>query len=59
MKLMTQFKLNIMDDEYFIAPRPLPGKLLLTYFALVCVNPDGKNFSVVKKFKQNQEITLQ
>lgn len=58
-KLIAEFQSSIEIGEYLISPRPVPGKWLKFYYALVCVKPDGKNLGIVQRFKNCRVMTEQ
>jgi hypothetical protein len=53
---LHEFQSNIEPGEYFISPRPLPGEIQRIYYALACVKENGKNISLVRKFKNCKEL---
>jgi hypothetical protein len=58
-KLLINFRSNIDANEALISPRPPQGQSTTFYYAIICVNPEGKNIHVVKKFKNCKEMTIQ
>lgn len=58
-RLLDDFQSCIEKGEHLISPRPLPRELQTSYYALVCVNTNGKNIDLVRRFKNSFELTKQ